>query len=283
MRGSLRWGVILLLGVLPGCAASAVSGGYCAPPVTASFSFVPDHPPPDDAPHEAHVAALVGLSGLTAEQVARSTETRIRVVERVELASLAIGAISAELECEGERAEQAAAYLSRQQTKAVQWLTIGSVVAAALTGIGGVFLSANGASALAQETTAISGGAVTAGLGLASLYVQSRATFEHERNLLADVWFGPSTSATFPPVIWTYLTRAAFSNSGHEAIRERIVARWKRFEQIENLATAATLFGKGGSYDVDSLRARAAMLDEVNAEVQLERQDLAAFAATLLR
>ena len=39
------------------------------------------------------------------------------------------------------------------------------------------------------------------------------------------------------------------------------------------------LFGGGGSYDVDSLRLRAAILDEVKAEVELARQDLAALAA----
>jgi hypothetical protein len=274
---------LFLLGSLPGCIGSTVAGGYCSPPAMASFSFAPDPPPVQDAPHEAHVAALVGLSGATADQLSRSTDARLRVVERVELASLAIGATSAELECESERAEQAAEYLSRQQASRVQGLTIGSVVAAALTGIGGVLLSTKGASAVAQDTTAISGGVVTAGLGLASFYVHPRASFEHERNLLADVWFGPSASTTFPPVIWTYLTRPAFSNGGREAIRRRIVVRWKQFDQVEDLATAATLFGKGGSYDVSSLRARAAMLDEVKAEVELERQDLAAFAATLLR
>jgi hypothetical protein len=283
--GGRSWVVVIVcLGVLPGCATSTtVRGGYCSPPATATFSFTPDPPVADDAPQEAHVAALVGLSGATPEQVSRSPDARIRVIERVELASLAIGATAAELDCESERAEQAADYLSRQRASTVQALTIGSVAAATLTGIVGVFLSTKGASALAQDATAISGGAVTAGLGLASLYVHPRTTFEHQRNLLADVWLGPTTSTTFPPVIWAYLTRPAFSNDRREAIRRRIVARWKQFQQVEDLATAATLFGTGGSYDVSSLRVRAAMLDEVKAEVELEKQDLASFAASLLR
>lgn len=165
----------------------------------------------------------------------------------------------------------------------MQGLTIGSVAAATLTGIAGVFLSTRGASALAQDATAVSGGITTAALGLASLYVHPRATFEHRRNLLADVWLGPATSATFPIVVWTYLTRPAFSNDRREPIRARIVARWKQFQQVEDPVTAAMLFGSGGRYDVDSLRVRAAMLDEVQAEVELARQDLAVLAATLLR
>jgi hypothetical protein len=229
------------------------------------------------------VAALVGLSGITAEQVSRSDDVRVRVVERVELASLAIGAASAELDCESERAEQAADYLARAQTSSVQGLTIGSIAAATLTSIAGVFLSTRGAPALAQDTTALSGGTATAALGLASFYVHRRTSFEHQRNLLADVWRGPATSETYPPVIWTYLTRPAFSNGRRVPIRDGIVGRWKRFQQVEDPAITLMLFGNGGLYDVDSLRLRAAMLDEVKAEVELARQDLAALAARLLR
>jgi hypothetical protein len=277
------WPALFLLNALPSCSATTVRSGYCAPPTVASASFTPDEPPPDGAPREAHIAALVGLSGVTAEQASRSIETRVRVVERVELASQAIGATSAELDCESERAEQAADYLARVQTSSVQGFTIGSIAAATLTGIAGVLLSTHGASAFAQDTTAISGGAVTAGLGLASLYIHPQANFEHRRNLLADIWRGPATSTMFHPVVWTYLTRPPFSNSQREPIRQNIVARWRRFRQLEDPATVAVLFGGGGPYDVDALRSRAAMLDEVKAEVELGRQDLAAFAATLLQ
>ena len=274
---------VFLVGALQGCATATVRGGYCAPPTPAALSVAPDPLPPDSASREEHVAALVGLSGMTGEGVSRSNDARARVVERVQLASLAIGATSAELDCESERAEQAADYLGRAQTSSVQGLTVGSIVAATLTSIAGVFLSTRGAPAFAQDATAVSGGTVTAGLGLASFFVHRRTNYEHRRNLLADVWTGPSRSETYPPVIWTYLTRAAFSNSGREPIRDRIIARWRQFQQVEDQATAAMLFGSGGSYDVDSLRLRAAMLDEVKAEVELGRQDLAALAAELLR
>jgi hypothetical protein len=274
---------VLFVGTLTSCAATTVRGGYCSPPAGVSYAFAPDPPPADNAPREGQVAALVGLGGATAGNVSHSADARMRVIERIELAGLAIGATSAELDCESERAEQAAEYLSRQQTSGVQGLTIGSVTAAALTGIGSVFLSTRNASALAQDTTAVAGGVVTAGLGLASLYVHPRTRFEHERNLLADVWWGPPASTSFPPVIWAYLTRPAFSNTQRDPIRGRVVARWKQFKQVEDVASAATLFGSGGSYDGDLLRARAAMLDEVRAEVELEKQELAAFAATLLR
>jgi len=98
-----RWARIFALAVLPGCATATVRGGYCAPPAVAPLSFAPDPPPVDGAPHEVQVAALVGLSGVTAEQVSQSIDMRVRVVERVELASLVIGATSAELGLRGRK------------------------------------------------------------------------------------------------------------------------------------------------------------------------------------
>jgi hypothetical protein len=130
---------------------------------------------------------------------------------------------------------------------------------------------------------AVSGGAVTAALGLGSLFAHAQVTFEHSRNLLSDIWRGPQTSTTYPPLVWAYLTRSEFSNSGRAAIRERIVSRWKQFQQVDEPRTAAVLFGTGGSYDADTLRLRAAMLYEVKAEVELTHQELVTLAASLLR
>jgi hypothetical protein len=229
------------------------------------------------------MAALLGLRGMDAQQEASSVDARVRVVERIEMARLAIASTSAELECESERAAQAAEYLARRQTKNVQMLTIGSVALATLTGIAGVFLSTRDAPAGDQDAAAISGGVLTAALGLASLYVHATADFEHPRNLLTDVWTGPARSSTYPPIVWAYFTRPQFSNAQRQPIREKIVARWRRFEPIDDPAAERLLFGRGGPYDADTLHTRAAMLEEVRAEVQLSQQDLAAFAATLLR
>jgi hypothetical protein len=278
-----RLGLASLL-ALPGCAPSTtLGGGYCAPPSMASFSLRADGPLPDGAPREAQMAVILGLGDVTSDEVAKSSDARLRVVERLALARIAIDATSAELHCEGERAEQAAGYLGRGQTSTVQTLTISSIAAATLTGIIGVLLSTNSRPAAEQDAVAISGGVVTAGLGLSSLFVHPRVTFEHPRNLLADIWAGPAASATYPSFVWTYLTRPEFSNSGQSAIREKIVARWKQFHEVEDPATAAILFGHGGSYDADELRLRAAMLDEVRVEVELAHQELATLAAALLR
>ena len=269
--------------ILPACSAAAAGGGgYCRPPVAAAFSSAPGTASSDVGPRDVRMATLLGLGGVTASLAARSSETRARVVERVGLASLAIESTAAELECESERAEQAADYLTRGQTSAVQALTIGSIVAATLTSIAGVLLSTSARPAAEQDVVALSGGVVTAGLGLGSLFVHPQVDFDHARNLLSDVWFGPQTSTTYPPIVWAYLSRPEVSNGGREPIRVRIVGRWKQFRQVDDPKTAATLFGAGGSYDAEALHLRAAMLAQVKAEVELTNQELVALSATLL-
>jgi hypothetical protein len=114
--------------------------------------------------------------------------------------------------------------------------------------------------------------------------VHPRTDFQHPRNLLTDLWSGPPTSSTYAPLVWAYFTRAAFSNAQQQAIREKIVARWRRYRDLAGDATeTALLFGAGGSYDAETLKARAAMLDEVKAEVDLASQDIQELASILIR
>jgi hypothetical protein len=185
--------------------------------------------------------------------------------------------MAAELDCEAARALLAADYVSRTQSGDVEGFTLASIGAAAITTVLSVFLSTREASAPAQETAAISGGVVTAGLAVVPLYVHPRIAFAHPRNLLADIWRGGATSAIYPAFVWGYLSRAAFSNDQKAPIRTKIVNRWRAAKRLESdPAAAGLLFGAGGSYDDEALRLRAAMLAEVRIEVELANQDLAA-------
>jgi hypothetical protein len=287
-----RWGlrssgtlVAVLATAAAGCAIPRALGGagYCAPPTEASFPFAPDPSPPRTASREEHTAALLGL-GATLTGGARSDRDRERALERIEFARLAIRTTAAELACESERAKQAAEAAGRAQAQDVQSLTIASIGASAVTAIAGVLLSTRGASAASQDAVAIGGGGLTAGLALASLAVHPGVSFTHARNLLADVWLGPSSSSVYPAFVWAYLTRPEFSNDGQHAIREHIVERWRALDDVAgDPALVRLIFGGGGRYDAGSLRLRAAMLSEIGAEVDLEIQDVAALADRILR
>src|SRR5690606_8233450 len=136
------------------------------------------------------------------------------------------------------------------------------------------------ASSALQIGVAAGGGVTSAGLGLGSLWVHPTMEYLHPRNLLADLWNGPSTSTVYPPLVWAYLTRPEFPTTGGPSIRANVVRRWR---ELGNPGSdAATLFGPGGVYDADALRARAGMLDQVRAEVMLLDQEVAELGAALL-
>lgn len=255
---------------------------YCAPPVVPT-PFPSDPPPPPGAPREERVAALLGVSALLVEGTP-DQETRMNLLARVEEARLVIAGTRAELDCAGERARQQADYLSNANQSAFHLLTVGSIAAAAVTSIVSVFLSTAKTSAWTQNGFAIGGGVVTAGLGVASLYVDGRIRIELTRNLLADVWFGPKESSVYPPVVWGYFTQPGFSNDQQRPIRENMIERWMHFQRIQqsDRETVTLLFGSGGMYDEDALRMRASMIDQVKAEVDLMNQDIAALARRIL-
>jgi hypothetical protein len=283
--------LVLVTGGAGACAPHALpAGGYCAPPVPVTAAFEEDQAPPGAGRIE-RLAALLGLRAALPNKAspapsegAPPVDSQVHVLARIETARVNVAAISAELACEEERTQQAADYLARHESDAVQQLTVASVLVAAATSVASVFLSTSGAKAAPQDAVAIGGAALTVGLGLGSLYVHPKIEFTHPRNLLADIWYGPAASTSYPPVLWAYLTRPEFSNHGTRSIRESIVARWRAFETVENDPTVvALLFGDGGKYDAATLRARSAMLGQVRAEVDLENQELALLTGELLR
>jgi hypothetical protein len=250
--------------------------GYCAPPMADRLSIPSERPSPS-ASDEERIAALVGLSA-TLHEEPRSEASRLLALERLEAARLAVAATAAELDCERQRATQAADALSRSMSTEAQALTIASIGAAAATSIASVFLSTKNARAETQESVAIAGGGVTAGLAVGSFYVHPTVDFQTPRNLLEPLWSGPASSRLYPPLVWAYLALPEFSNDRQKSIRAHLVDRWRREVDLGG-TLAALLFGSGGDYDVDALRTRAALLDEVAGEVNLENQDLAsAFA-----
>jgi hypothetical protein len=283
LRILLRFFPLLALGCSP--AIPVRGAGHCDPPAHATLPFEPDARPPLAAPRDEHLAALLGLRSVLVERRAGelSIESRMRVLERIELARLAVAASSAELTCESERADQTADYLGQRASGTVQALTVSSIVAAAATGTASVLLSTNNASNVQQDVVAIGGGVITGGLGLGSLWVHPQINYAHPRNLLAEIWAGPPTATLYSPFVWAYLTRPEFSNSQEHSIRDNIKDRWRRYQRIERSAgEKETLLGAGGLYDVSMLHTRSQMLDEVEAEVLLVNQDLESLIAELV-
>jgi len=211
-------------------------------------------------------------------------EQRQRLLAQVVLAGTTVGSMAAELDCEGERADQLATYLAKLDSRRVQRFNSFSLLAGAGSGIGATVASTQGG----QYGFAIGGGVLTAALGLLALRPPKyTADFRHPRNLLTAVWTEQADPALWPPSLWYLLTNPAFSNFGQASIAHNTRLRWQHYGPLAHPASkasqqlAALVFGPGGTYSADQLTIRADLLNELQAAVRLFDQELQGLLLTL--
>jgi len=202
---------------------------------------------------------------------------RQAIAGQVALVSSTVASLAAELDCEGERADQVAGYLKTLDDRRTQRLNVLSIGVGAASGIGTTVIENKGG----QYAFGIGGGLLAAGLGLLTLRQQGHtAEFDHPRNLLADVWAEKSASDLFPPSVWYLLREPAFSNGGQTSIAHNTRQRWQHYGQLakpeskKGKQLAGLLFGPGGQYSADELTVRANMLNELQSAVRLLNQEL---------
>ncbi|MGI4759108.1 MAG: hypothetical protein ACRYF0_00275 [Janthinobacterium lividum] len=302
--------IYLLAGLLAltGCATRppsrvAVAAGYCDPPLP--YRYNPAYAPKvnfDAAltpgllayyPRRNLLTAnalgllpalreLLALQEAAKQQPGPTAELAVlrqrqRIASQVTLVSSTVASLAAELDCEGERADQVAGYLKALDDQRTQRLNVLSISVGAASGIGTTVIENQGA----QYAFGIGGGLLAAGLGLLTLRQNGHlAEFGHPRNLLAEVWNERPAADLFPPSVWYMLTNPAFSNSGQTSIVHNTRQRWQRYGQLakpdskQGKALAALLFGAGGQYSADQLTVRANLLNELQAAVRLLNQEV---------
>ncbi len=202
---------------------------------------------------------------------------RQQISAQIALVNSTVSSIAAELDCEGERADQVAGYLGDLDRRRTQGLNVLSIGIGAASGLGTTVVD----NQPVQYALGIGGGLLSAGLGLLTLRQPGhRAEFMHPRNLLAEVWGEKPASDVFPPSVWYMLSEPAFSNSGQTSIAHNTRRRWEHYGQLarpdskEGRQLAALLFGAGGAYSADQLQVRADMLNELQSAVRLLNQEL---------
>jgi len=204
-----------------------------------------------------------------------------KVLTQVMLISTEIESIAAELDCEGERAEILADYLTERENSRNNLLTVLSITSGALITIAGT-LANEKLNDTQQDAITISGGIISASFGLSILIFKTKVQYYHKRNLLGEIWNDPENSKIFPPSIWYLLNEPFFSNAHEFSIVHNIKHRWKQLK-LEAEGTEVSdqekqlLFGEGGTYTKGMLRTRSSMLNEVQASTRLMNQDLQAF------
>lgn len=204
---------------------------------------------------------------------------RQKILNRFLLASTQIASLAAEMDCEGERADQIATYLDQRDTQRIRRLTILSIVIGAATTVATTLLTSDNTS----KVIGISGGIVGAGFGgLAAFSSNRTVSFHHQRNLLTDIWRQSDSSSMYPPMIWYILNEKSFSNTHQFSLHYTIRERWKNYVLGPLSPEQEQLyFGEGGNYQADDLHNRANMLNQLQSSVRSINQDLQSLAITL--
>lgn len=204
---------------------------------------------------------------------------RQQIQSRLLLASTEIASFAAELDCEGERAEQLATYLDQKDNKRIRKLTIFSVVIGAVTTVATALIQADNTS----KVVGVAGGLVSAATGgLAAFSSNQTIPYKHKRNLLADLWTQPKESSIYPPFIWYVLNEKSFSNSGQASIAYNIRQRWKDYMLEDSSQEEKVLyFSEGGNYQADDLHLRANMINQLQSSIRSINQDLQSLTLSL--
>jgi hypothetical protein len=271
-------GLALLL--LSGCAGpvlapAILSERFCLAPAD---EFAPAPPPrtaplPGYSPRVRRVAESIGAAPALAELATtrsptRRTELRQAVLERVMAAQLDIQIALATIDCEGERGDQLRGVLEASESRRNRRLTWASIGAGAATAIATGGLALAGA-ATASAAAGIAGGAAEASAAGVQFFGAPRGRLSTRRNLLREAQDRPATTATFPPVVWRYLSR----DEGSGSILAELTTQWHAAGFLEDAGTpegrarAALIFGEGGAYSAEDLQARGAMLDTLEAAI----------------
>jgi len=203
------------------------------------------------------------------------------------LTLLEVSSVSAELVCERDRADQVADRMDEVDASLVKRLTLTSIVVGGLAAVvsGGIGLV--GGSDAANNAATLAGGVVSSLFGGTALFAASKQEFSHERNLLGELWENPDESSAFSPAVWRFLRRPR--TGGTRNTREEIIQAWRQQGRLGEAGSSraeertALMFGRGGTYTSTDLRARASMLETLEAHVQLLAEELEVFMREMIQ
>ena len=230
-----------------------------------------------------YIQKLITLQQDTSIQTKLEVEHTIIIIQnRLLMASAEIEGIAAELDCEGERADQLANYLDDINQKRNTMLTGASIILGAAVTVAAVAVSNDDT----QDAISVSGGLAAAALGALLLETSGKQIqLDFTRNILSDIWFQPQHSEIYSPFTWYVLNEKSFSNSHTVSLIQSIKKRWIAFELNNKTSdkTVALYFKQGGLYNADRLHTRASMLNQLQSTIRSIHQDMQSVIMTLDR
>lgn len=210
---------------------------------------------------------------------------RRKMTTRIQLATMEVSSLVAEIECEVQRVDEVQDRLKQAQTKRTTFQTILAVVFGGVTNVitGGLGL-ATGAGDTAHIVTVL-GGTMEVLFGTSANFVKVRQEFSHPRNHLEALKHGSKSHEYFPPRVWRFLTQPDIRDLEGHSLRDVLLQAWREEGRLGEAGSRreqereSLIFSQGGVYDADDLHIREAMLQQLESSIQLMHQDL----ETLLR
>jgi hypothetical protein len=203
---------------------------------------------------------------------------RQRLTDRILLTLLEVGSATAEIVCERDRADQLADRMEEIDGARIKGLTIASIVISGVTSIVTGEVSLAGGATTAGDAANVGGGILASGFGVAALFTHSEVEFRHERNILREVWADPKETEIFSSIVWRYLHRV--DESTDEDPRQAVINAWRQKGRLGEQSSdderkrEFLFFGSGGRYTASELRARASMLETLEAALRLLHEEL---------
>lgn len=242
--------------------------------------------------HVADVADLLPylnrLARLQLEQASSGDieRARRRVTTHLQLATMQVSSIVAEIECEVQRADEVQDRLKQVQTSRTTTQTILGVIFGGLANIlsGGIGMATQAGDA--SHIASVAGGTLEVLFGTSANFTKVRQEFSHPHNHLQAFWDGEGREREFfSPGVWRFLTEPDIRDVEGHSLRDVLIETWNEAGRLgepgsrEEQRRKALLFGQGGLYDSEDLHVREAMLQQLESSIQLMHQDL----ETLLR
>ncbi len=209
---------------------------------------------------------------------------RRKLITRLQLATLEVSGLVAEIECEVQRADEVQDRLKDVQTTRMSFQTTLGVIFGGLANIlaGGLGMAVGGD---AGHIASVSAGALEVLFGTSANFTKVRQDFSHPHNHLAPVWGNSPPLEFFSPRVWRFLTEPGSRELGGHSLRDVMLQTWQEEGKLGESGSLREkerkelLFGAGGIYDNEQLHVRETMLRQLESSIQLMHQEL----ETLLR
>ncbi|ASW73549.2 hypothetical protein IQ37_10955 [Chryseobacterium piperi] len=231
-----------------------------------------------DAVKEARELAKLKRDTTIAAKV-RYIELKADINNKVTLALSELSSVSAEINCEADRAREMINYVDNLNAKRINRIWATSFVIGAAAVAAGVLIKNDDA----NNGVAIGAGIAGAGLGFMTLNAKGKkVNYYHKTNLLNDFWTG-SEPKNFSPFVWYMLSEKKLGTVKGKSLLEDLREWWidAQFEGSKEEAAKSIVFSEGGAYTAADLYTRSSMINQVQSSVWSIHQSLNIFLLDL--